>query len=183
MDTREFKVFVDNLVDEMQPGAVLNYFRTNRAYSRQRFYRVRLKAYKGDVRTEFARRWLILGAGVEYVILCLVSLKEAETPVHEISGLVVYIKYLGRCRLLLSSRFSMKSAGTKEILNPVCHGFVQKPFSMGQLSQRIHGIMGEEWIFPFSQGGAKPPKYPCLAVDDSRSNAFWIITTRYHCWS
>jgi hypothetical protein len=65
MDTRDFKLFVDNLVDAIQPGAVLNYFRTNRAYSRKRFYRVRLKTYTGDIRTEFARSWLILGAGVD----------------------------------------------------------------------------------------------------------------------
>lgn len=65
MDTRDFKVFVDNLVQEIQPGAVLNYFRTNRAYSQRRFYRLRLKAYSGDVRTEFARSWLILGAAVD----------------------------------------------------------------------------------------------------------------------
>jgi hypothetical protein len=65
MDTGDFRLFVDNLVHEMQPGAVLNYFRTNRAYSRRRFYRVRLKTYRGDIRTEFARSWLILGAGVD----------------------------------------------------------------------------------------------------------------------
>jgi hypothetical protein len=65
MDTRDFKLFVDNLVEEIQPGATLNYFRTNRAYSQRRFYRVRLKTYRGDIRTEFARSWLILGAGVD----------------------------------------------------------------------------------------------------------------------
>lgn len=65
MDTRDFRLFVDNLVDEMQPGAVLNYFRTNRVYSQRRFYRVRLKTYTGDIRAEFSRSWLILGAGVD----------------------------------------------------------------------------------------------------------------------
>jgi hypothetical protein len=65
MDTGDFRLFVDNLVDEIQPGAMLNYFRTNRAYARRRFYRVRLKTYRGDIRTEFARSWLILGAGVD----------------------------------------------------------------------------------------------------------------------
>jgi hypothetical protein len=65
MDTHDFKVFIDSLVQEIQPGTVLNYFRTNRAYSQRRFYRVRLKAYSGDVRKEFARSWLILGAAVD----------------------------------------------------------------------------------------------------------------------
>ncbi len=70
MDLRDFRLFVDQVVQEIQPGAVLNYFRTNRAYAHRRFYDVKLKSLTGqtslkDIRKEFARTWLLMGAGVD----------------------------------------------------------------------------------------------------------------------
>jgi hypothetical protein len=70
MDIRGFKEFVDGLVREVQPGAVLNYFLAKRIYRRQRFHRVTLKSLEGNtsiknIRKEFDRKWLILGAGTD----------------------------------------------------------------------------------------------------------------------
>ena len=44
-------------------------------------------------------------------------------------------------RVLLSSRYSINGQATK-ILNRGCDGFIQKPFNMKQLSERIHHIIG-----------------------------------------
>jgi hypothetical protein len=70
MDLRDFRAYVDNLVRTIEPGTVLNYFRTKRLYARRRFYRVRVETLVGSttvkaVRKEFERQWLILGAGTE----------------------------------------------------------------------------------------------------------------------
>lgn len=68
MDTRGFREFIDAIVQEAQPGAVLNYFLAKRIYARRRFHRVQLKSREGNtsiknIRKEFDRKWLILGAG------------------------------------------------------------------------------------------------------------------------
>jgi len=68
MDIRGFREFIDALVREAQPGAVLNYFLAKRIYARRRFHRVKLKSLEGNtsiknIREEFDRKWLILGAG------------------------------------------------------------------------------------------------------------------------
>ncbi len=47
-------------------------------------------------------------------------------------------------KVLLSSGYSIESVGTKQILDRGCDGFIQKPFTMGQLSQSIQQIMGKE---------------------------------------
>ena len=70
MDIRGFKEFIDALVREAQPGAVLNYFLAKRIYKRQRFYGVTLKSLEGNtsvknIRKEYDRKWLILGAGTD----------------------------------------------------------------------------------------------------------------------
>ena len=70
MDIRGFKEFIDALVREAQPGAVLNYFLANRIYRRQRFHSVTLKSLEGNtsiknIRKEYDRKWLILGAATD----------------------------------------------------------------------------------------------------------------------
>ena len=70
MDIRGFKEFIDALVREAQPGAVLNYFLAKRVYAQRRFHRVTLKSREGkasikDIRKEFDRKWLIMGAGTD----------------------------------------------------------------------------------------------------------------------
>jgi hypothetical protein len=70
MDIRGFKEFIDALVRESQPGAVLNYFLAKRVYAQRRFHRVTLKSLEGNntvknIRKEFDRKWLILGAGAD----------------------------------------------------------------------------------------------------------------------
>ena len=70
MDIRGFKEFIDALVREAQPGAVLNYFLAKRVYAQRRFHRVTLKSLEGNtsiknIRKEFDRKWLILGAGTD----------------------------------------------------------------------------------------------------------------------
>jgi hypothetical protein len=70
MDIRGFREFIDALVREAQPGAVLNYFLAKRIYARRRFHRVTLKSLEGNttiksIRKEFDRKWLILGAGAD----------------------------------------------------------------------------------------------------------------------
>jgi hypothetical protein len=70
MDLRGFREYVDDLVRKIEPGTVLNYFRTKRLYARRRFYRVRVESLVGNttvkaVRKEFERQWLILGAGTD----------------------------------------------------------------------------------------------------------------------
>jgi hypothetical protein len=70
MDIQRFKEFIDALVREVQPGAVLNYFLAKRMYARRRFHRVTLKSLEGNtavksIRKEFDRKWLILGAGTD----------------------------------------------------------------------------------------------------------------------
>jgi hypothetical protein len=70
MDTRGFREFIDALVRETQPGAVLNYFLAKRQYARRRFHRVTLKSLEGNtsikkIRREFDGKWLILGAGTD----------------------------------------------------------------------------------------------------------------------
>lgn len=46
-------------------------------------------------------------------------------------------------KVLLSSGYSMEGQAT-EILNRGCSGFIQKPFSMNELSEKIGGILAEE---------------------------------------
>jgi hypothetical protein len=70
MDLRGFREFVDDLVREIEPGAVLNYFRTKRLYARRRFYRLKLESLEGNttakaIQKEFEAKWLILGAGTD----------------------------------------------------------------------------------------------------------------------
>ena len=70
MEARGFKEFVDELVRQIEPGAVLNYFRTKRLYARRRFYGVTLESFQNSttakaIRKEFEKKWLILGAGVD----------------------------------------------------------------------------------------------------------------------
>ena len=47
-------------------------------------------------------------------------------------------------KVLLSSGYSIEDAGAKQILNRGCDGFIQKPFSMEQLSQSIQQILEKE---------------------------------------
>ena len=47
-------------------------------------------------------------------------------------------------KVLLSSGYSIESAGAKEILDHGCDGFIQKPFNMEQLSQSMQRILGKE---------------------------------------
>ncbi len=47
-------------------------------------------------------------------------------------------------KVLLSSGYSIEDAGAKAILDRGCDGFIQKPFSMEQLSQSIQGILGKQ---------------------------------------
>ncbi len=47
-------------------------------------------------------------------------------------------------KVLLSSGYSIEDAGAKEMLDRGCDGFIQKPFSMEQLSQSIQQILGKE---------------------------------------
>ncbi len=70
MDARGFREFIDGLVREAHPGAVLNYFLAKRIYASRRFHRVKLKSLEGNtsiknVRKEFDRKWLVLGAGTD----------------------------------------------------------------------------------------------------------------------
>ena len=70
MDIRGFKEFIDALVREAQRGAVLNYFLAKRIYRRRRFHRITLRSLGGNtsiknIRKEFDRKWLILGAGTD----------------------------------------------------------------------------------------------------------------------
>jgi hypothetical protein len=70
MDTRGFREFIDVLVRETQPGAMLNYFLAKRIYARRRLHRVTLKSLEGNtsikkIRRKFDRKWLILGAGAD----------------------------------------------------------------------------------------------------------------------
>ena len=68
MELRDFREFVDELVRQIEPGSVLNYFRTKRLYARRRFYRIKLESLVGNstvkaIRKEFEKKWLIMGAG------------------------------------------------------------------------------------------------------------------------
>ena len=70
MDIRGFKEFIDASVRKVQPEAALNYFLAKRIYRRQRFHRVTLRSLEGNtsiknIRKEFDRKWLILGAGTD----------------------------------------------------------------------------------------------------------------------
>jgi CheY-like chemotaxis protein len=46
-------------------------------------------------------------------------------------------------KVLLSSGYSINGQATK-IIERGCDGFIQKPFNMKQLSEKIHHIIGEE---------------------------------------
>jgi nitrogen-specific signal transduction histidine kinase/CheY-like chemotaxis protein len=48
-----------------------------------------------------------------------------------------------KVKVLLSSGYSI-DGGAKEILNRGCNGFIQKPFSMKELSQAIRNVLGKE---------------------------------------
>lgn len=70
MDARGFREFVDGLVRKAHSGAVLNYFLAKRIYASRRFNRVKLKSLEGNtsiknLRKEFDRKWLVLGAGTD----------------------------------------------------------------------------------------------------------------------
>ena len=70
MNIRGFNEFIDALVRETQSGAVLNYFLAKRIYRSQRFHRLTLRSLEGNtsirnIRKEFDRKWLILGAGTD----------------------------------------------------------------------------------------------------------------------
>jgi len=112
MDARGFSEFIDGLVRNAHPGAVLNYFLAKRIYASRCFNRVKLESLEGNtsiknLRKEFGRKWLLLGAGTDP--------SDPKRP-----------RYTACVKIgeIPSNRFKM-AGGSRETVNVDIKGFVE----------------------------------------------------------